>query len=232
MAEAARRRRAGCSSRSGSRCAASCPRMVARSPFGQGAAWPGRRDRAARRHLRRGDRPGARTCREDAGRGRPAAGAAASPPSWAWSACWRSSCSRPTGRHAAGQRAGDAPAQLRALDHRRRRHLAVRAAPAGGAGLPAGRHRADRAGGGDGQRARWRRGAGDARSTSGCTTCSRAMPDAKVHLYGKGERPGRKIGHVTVARATTSTEVRGRGPRARRALAVARRGGPTDGTHT
>jgi 5-(carboxyamino)imidazole ribonucleotide synthase len=24
------------------------------------------------------------------------------------------------------------------------------------------------------------------------------FPDAKVHLYGKGERPGRKIGHVTV----------------------------------
>jgi 5-(carboxyamino)imidazole ribonucleotide synthase len=22
------------------------------------------------------------------------------------------------------------------------------------------------------------------------------MPDARVHLYGKGERPGRKIGHV------------------------------------
>jgi 5-(carboxyamino)imidazole ribonucleotide synthase len=24
------------------------------------------------------------------------------------------------------------------------------------------------------------------------------MPDAKVHLYGKGERPGRKIGHVNI----------------------------------
>ena len=24
------------------------------------------------------------------------------------------------------------------------------------------------------------------------------MPEAKVHLYGKGERPGRKIGHVNV----------------------------------
>ena len=24
------------------------------------------------------------------------------------------------------------------------------------------------------------------------------MPDAKVHLYGKGERPGRKIGHVNL----------------------------------
>ena len=24
------------------------------------------------------------------------------------------------------------------------------------------------------------------------------MPDAKVHLYGKGERAGRKIGHVNI----------------------------------
>ena len=24
------------------------------------------------------------------------------------------------------------------------------------------------------------------------------MPDAKVHLYGKGERPGRKVGHVNI----------------------------------
>ena len=24
------------------------------------------------------------------------------------------------------------------------------------------------------------------------------IPDAKVHLYGKQERPGRKIGHVNV----------------------------------
>ncbi|MGU3500207.1 5-(carboxyamino)imidazole ribonucleotide synthase [Mycobacterium sp. C31M] len=27
------------------------------------------------------------------------------------------------------------------------------------------------------------------------------MPDAKVHLYGKGERPGRKIGHVNIVGA-------------------------------
>lgn len=24
------------------------------------------------------------------------------------------------------------------------------------------------------------------------------MPDAKVHMYGKGERPGRKLGHVNL----------------------------------
>jgi 5-(carboxyamino)imidazole ribonucleotide synthase len=29
------------------------------------------------------------------------------------------------------------------------------------------------------------------------------MPDAKVHLYGKGERPGRKIGHVNVVGAAS-----------------------------
>ena len=27
------------------------------------------------------------------------------------------------------------------------------------------------------------------------------MPDVKVHLYGKGERPGRKLGHVNVVGA-------------------------------
>jgi 5-(carboxyamino)imidazole ribonucleotide synthase len=38
-----------------------------------------------------------------------------------------------------------------------------------------------------------------------------AVPDAKVHLYGKTARPGRKLGHVTV-----------RAEEARRALAHAR----------
>jgi 5-(carboxyamino)imidazole ribonucleotide synthase len=31
------------------------------------------------------------------------------------------------------------------------------------------------------------------------------MPDAKVHLYGKGERPGRKIGHVNIVGAATGS---------------------------
>ncbi|KUH65590.1 5-(carboxyamino)imidazole ribonucleotide synthase [Mycolicibacterium novocastrense] len=31
------------------------------------------------------------------------------------------------------------------------------------------------------------------------------MPDAKVHLYGKGERPGRKIGHVNILGAATGS---------------------------
>lgn len=32
------------------------------------------------------------------------------------------------------------------------------------------------------------------------------MPDAKVHLYGKEERPGRKIGHVNIVGGTESVE--------------------------
>ena len=55
---------------------------------------------------------------------------------------------------AAGQRVGDAPAQLRALDHGRRQDQPVRTAPARGAGLPARCDRADRALHRDGQRAR------------------------------------------------------------------------------
>jgi len=31
---------------------------------------------------------------------------------------------------------------------------------------------------------------------SGCTNLYARMPEARVHLYGKGERPGRKIGHI------------------------------------
>ena len=128
--------------------------MVARSPFGQAAAWPvvetvqadgqcvevlapapGLADeRAAQAQelaLRIGGRAGRhraagrRAVRADHGRDR-------------------------------GQRAGHAPAQLRALDDRGRAHVAVRAAPARGARLPArgdDAHRArrrhgERAGGG------------------------------------------------------------------------------------
>ena len=39
-----------------------------------------------------------------------------------------------------------------------------------------------------------------------------ALPDVKLHLYGKAEpRPGRKMGHLT-ALADTSTEARDRSP--------------------
>jgi 5-(carboxyamino)imidazole ribonucleotide synthase len=41
------------------------------------------------------------------------------------------------------------------------------------------------------------------------------MPDAKVHLYGKGERPGRKLGHVNVSGPHDAlAEVRERAQRA------------------
>ncbi|WP_147918037.1 5-(carboxyamino)imidazole ribonucleotide synthase [Ruania zhangjianzhongii] len=42
-------------------------------------------------------------------------------------------------------------------------------------------------------------------------------PDAKVHLYGKGVRPGRKLGHVTVT-GTDPAEVRRRAQEAARLL--------------
>ena len=42
-------------------------------------------------------------------------------------------------------------------------------------------------------------------------------PDAKVHLYGKGVRPGRKLGHVTVT-GTDPAEVRRRAQQAARLL--------------
>ncbi len=40
------------------------------------------------------------------------------------------------------------------------------------------------------------------------------MPDAKVHLYGKGERPGRKIGHVNIVGSEDVEAVRERAERA------------------
>lgn len=51
-------------------------------------------------------------------------------------------------------------------------------------------------------------------------TCLGRWPDVKVHLYGKGFRPGRKVGHVT-ALGTDPAEVR---ERARAAAAYLREG--------
>lgn len=49
------------------------------------------------------------------------------------------------------------------------------------------------------------------------------MPDAKVHLYGKGERPDRKIGHVNIVGTTNDSvaQVRERAERAAHWLATA-----------
>ena len=74
----------------------------------------------------------------------------------------------------------------------------------------------------------------DDASTSGCTICSRRMPDAKVHLYGKAERPGRKIGHVNVRRRGDTADVAKLRERADAGgtLVVTRGSGRTDGIAT
>ena len=55
------------------------------------------------------------------------------------------------------------------------------------------------------------------------------FPDVKVHLYGKAERPGRKIGHVTVL-GDRLDEVRARAALAAGWLSTA--SGPTGGRRT
>ena len=60
------------------------------------------------------------------------------------------------------------------------------------------------------------------------------MPDVKVHLYGKAERPGRKVGHVNlVGDARGSADDDGTWPTCGSARAARRTGcrtpsGPTD----
>ena len=184
----------GCSPRSSSRCSASSPRS---SPARRtGRAPPGRSSRpcsptaSASRSSR--PRPG---CRRSA-RSRRRGSRCGSPTSSASSACSPSSCSRPPTGIMVNELAMR-PHNSAPLDDRGRAHLAVRAAPAGGARLPARRDVADRAAGRDGQRARRRR-ARPRPATGGCTCSGAATPALKVHLYGKQVRPGRKIGHVTV----------------------------------
>ncbi len=113
--------------------------LVARSPFGQGAAWPVvetvQRDGICVEVIA----PAPDLTDETGQRGR-AAGAAAGRRAGRGRGAGRRAV-RDRRRRAAGQRAGDATAQLRALDHGRRPHQPVRAAPARGAGLPARRHR-------------------------------------------------------------------------------------------
>ena len=127
--------------------------LVARSPVRAGRGLADRGDRAGQRHLCRG--AGARA-RPGRGPGRPAQELAlGSRRRWAWSGCWRSSCSR---------RPGLVVNELAMRPHNSGHwtidgspHLPVRAAPAGRAGLPARRDRRVRAGRRDGQRARCRR---------------------------------------------------------------------------
>ena len=99
------------------------------------------------------------------------------------------------GARDARQRAGDASAQLRPLDDRGLAHLAVRAAPARGARLADGRHRAHRAVGGHGQRARRR--TGDARPRPAAAHAVRPRPGAQG-------APVRQGGAARAARSATS----------------------------
>ena len=106
------------------------------------------------------------------------------------------------------QRAGHAAAQQRPLEHGRGGHRAVRAAPAGRARPAAGRPSAARA-------------RGPSWPTSSAATTRELYPayrhlmardpGLKVHLYGKGVRPGRKIGHVNVSGTDLADAPRARG---------------------
>ena len=125
--------------------------LVARSPFGQGAAWPVvetvQRDGICVQVIA----PAPALPERRGGRG--AAAGVAVGGRTRRRRCARGRAVRDHRRCTAGQRAGDAAAQLRPLDHGRRAHQPVRAASARGAGLSARRHRRHRAGDGDGQRA-------------------------------------------------------------------------------
>ena len=69
--------------------------LVARSPFGQGAAWPVVQTVQRDGHLR----GGASRLRRDLTPNSAAPQASwrfSSQPNWAWSGCWPSSCSRPS----------------------------------------------------------------------------------------------------------------------------------------
>ena len=121
---------------------------------GPGGRLAGRRLDPARRHLPRGDRPGARTStrpwrseaqqHRDDGRGRARRHGRA-----------RRRAVRDRRRPGAGQRARDAAAQHRPLDPGRRGHQPVREPPARGARPAAGRAARARAVDGDGQHPRW-----------------------------------------------------------------------------
>ncbi len=134
------------------------PRRPLAVRAGRGVA--DRRDRPARRHLRRG-----RRSRFRAGRRAGRSGRGAGPADRVGTRrrrCARGRALRDHRRPAAGQRARHASAQLGPLDDRRVVHVAVRTALAGGARLSARFDHAHRAGDGDGQPARrpGRRGAG------------------------------------------------------------------------
>ena len=177
-ADLPRRSTARCWSRSGSPMRARARRAGRALAVRPGRRLAGGRDRAARRHLRRGARP-----RPGPGRRRSAAAAQELAVRIADRlgvvGMLAVELFETAGRRA-GQRAGHAAAQLRPLDDRGLAHQPVRAAPARRPRLPAGLHGDDRAGRRHGQRARRRGGAPTTGTgpgwTSGCTTSWRTGP--------------------------------------------------------
>ena len=170
--------------------------LVARSPFGQGAAWPVvqtvQRDGICVEVI--APAPGLAA---ELGSAAGATGAAAGRRTRGGRGAGRRAV-RNRRRRAAGQRAGDAAAQLRALD------AWTAPAPASSNSICARcwtirwATPADRAGDGDGQCAWCARQVPSMSMDERLHHLFARMPEAKVHLYGKGERPGRKIGHVNV----------------------------------
>ena len=134
-------------------------------------------------------------------------------------------------RPAAGQRTGRTAAQLRALDHGRRRHLAVRAAPAGGARHPLGdtAARADVTVMANVLGARKRRPIQRRRAAS--TTCSPHARRQRCTCTARGA--GRPQARPRQHRRDTRRGCCGRaGTRQPGGTLVVARNGPTDGTGT
>ena len=180
---------------------------VARSPFGQGAAWPvvqtvqadgicveviAPAPRADRRARRRGAGDGAaagpragrrRRARGRAVRGRRAATRArsATTAGGCSSTSWRCArTTRRTGRSRARAPRSSSSTCARCSTIRSARRRRRRRSTV----------MANLLAGADDVRAQGHRRAA-------CTTAWRAWPDVKIHLYGKAFRPGRKVGHVT-----------------------------------
>ncbi len=208
--------------------------LVARSPFGQGAAWPVvetvQRDGICVEVIA----PAPGLDGETAQRGR-AAGAAAGRRTGRGRACWRSSCSRPSTvtlmvnelamrPHNSGHWTMDGARTSQFEQHLR----AVLDYPLGDTGPIAPVTVMANV-----------LGAAEKPAMSMDERLHHLfgrIPDAKVHLYGKEERPGRKIGHVNVlgeagGSARTSSTWRSfvNGRRGRH-TGCRTRSGPTDGT--
>ena len=157
---------------------------------GRGLAGGG--DRAARRHLREVLAPGARACPRS-WPPRRSNWACGWPTSWAWSACWPSSCSRPstarcwsTSWRCARTTPGTGPWTARCTSQFEQHLRAVLDYPLGDTAR-------DRAGDGDGQRA------------GAPQTPAMAMDERLHHLFGRmPEAQGAPVRQGRAARAARS----------------------------